>query len=82
MSTAGQHIDGEHPEIGWPRAIVTGIVILVVGVGLTVVAANEIILRVTSISRDSVAYLASAVFLFFVVVLAFVLRRLQRRGLI
>lgn len=68
--------------IGWFRAIVAGVVVLVVGLGLSVIGSNEIITRVTSVSRDNAAYLASTFFVVCVVVVAWLLRRLQKRGLI
>lgn len=68
--------------IGWLRAIVTGVAILVVGLGVSVVGSNEIITRVTSVSRDNAAYLASTFFVVCIAVSAWVLRRLQKRGLV
>jgi len=69
-------------EIGWFRGIVSGVVILVVGLVASVVGADQIISRFTSLSRDNVGYLATIFFVLCVVVAAWVLRRLQRRGLI
>ena len=72
----------EREGIGWFRGIVTGLGILVVGLAASVMGADEIITRFTSLSRDNVAYLASAFFLGCVLAAAWVLRRLQDRGVI
>ena len=64
------------------RAILSGLAGLVVGLAATVVVANLIITKATGISRDAAAYLASGWFVIAVCVIAFVLRRLQRRGVI
>jgi hypothetical protein len=69
-------------QIGWFRGIVTGLVITVVTLVVSVGSVNEILTQVTGVSRDTLTYLASAVFLFWVVVAAWVLRRLQSRGVI
>lgn len=78
----GGDVESGNDEIGWPRAIVTGVVVLVVGLGITVVGTNEIITRVSSLSRDTVTYLASVYFLVCVVAIAWLLRWLQSRGVI
>jgi xanthine/uracil permease len=72
--------DAARAEIGWLRAIVTGVVVLFVGLGVSVVGANELIARLTSLSRDTVAYLASGFFVLCVLAAAWLLRRLQDRG--
>ena len=69
-------------RIGWFRAILTGVGILVVGLGLTVGVTNTMLTRLTGMSRDTVVLLATGLFLVVVVVLAWVLRRLQARGVI
>ena len=69
-------------HLGWVRAILSGLAVLVVGLAATVVVANLIITKATGISRDAAAYLASGWFVIAVCVIAFVLRRLQRRGVI
>ena len=68
--------------IGWLRGIGSGVAILVVGLLVSVGGANEILTNVSGMSRDTLAYLASAVFVIVLVVAAWVLRRLQSRGLI
>jgi membrane protein implicated in regulation of membrane protease activity len=67
-------------EIGWLRAIATGIVVLVVGIGATVFGANRILTKALALTRGGREALASALFLVVVVVLAWALRRFQARG--
>jgi hypothetical protein len=69
-------------RIGWLRAILSGVLILVVGLGLSVGVTNTMLTGLTGMSRDTVVLLATGVFLAVVVVMAWVLRRLQARGVI
>ncbi len=78
MSDTEQATHGD--AIGWLRALLTGTVVLVVGLAASVGSANAILTRATSLSRDVRAYLASVVFLTVVIVVAWALRRLQARG--
>jgi xanthine/uracil permease len=75
-------MDEAERDIGWLRGIATGVVVLVVGLGLAVMGSDEIINRFTGLSRNNVSYLASAFFLLCVGAAAWVLRRLQARGLL
>jgi hypothetical protein len=68
------------PEIGWLRAIATGVVVLVVGIGTTVLGANRILTKALGVTRGGREALATALFLLVVIVLAWLLRRLQARG--
>lgn len=74
------HDDGG--DIGWARAIGSGLAILVVGFFATVYAADALVTNLSGVSRSTRQYVASAVFLVLVLVLAWVLRRLQARRLI
>jgi hypothetical protein len=69
-------------EIGWLRAIASGLAILVVGVGAAVYGADRILTKALGLRRTPREYLATALFFLVVVVLAWVLRRLQDRKLI
>ena len=69
-------------EIGWLRAIATGVAILVVGIGVTVVGGNRILTKALGVTRGGREALATALFLVVLVALAWLLRRLQARGLI
>ena len=68
--------------IGWGRAILSGIAILVIGFGAAVWGADAVLTKVTGLSRDNRQYLASALFFGVVIAIAWALRRLQQRGLV
>lgn len=68
--------------IGWPRAIVSGLAVVIVAAVAAVYGSNAVLTRLTGLSRDTREYLAAFVFLAVVVVTAWVLRRLQARGVI
>jgi membrane protein implicated in regulation of membrane protease activity len=78
MSTA----DRPEHDIGWLRAIATGVAVLVIGIGATVIGADRILTKALGVTRGGREALASGLFLVVVVVLAWALRRLQARGLI
>ncbi|HVN52363.1 MAG TPA: hypothetical protein VMT43_13085 [Acidimicrobiales bacterium] len=69
-------------RIGWPRAVASGLAILIVGFVAAVGGANLILTGFNSVGRNTKVYLASALFLVVVLVMAWGLRRLQARGLI
>ncbi len=74
--------EGPQSEIGWPRAVITAVVVTLVAFGLLAYGTNEILTRFTGMERGQRVGVATT---FFVVVLAgllFGLRRLQRRGLV
>ena len=82
---AGQDQQAAQPAqaaIGWPRAILTGVAVLVIGLGVSVVGADEIISRWTSLSRDAVSYVASGFFVVVVLAASWMVRRLQGRGVL
>ena len=72
----------DRSAIGWGRASLTGLAVLVVGTVAAVGGANAVLTKATSLSRDLREYIASIVFLAVVIAIAWVLRRLQARGLI
>ena len=74
--------DGGRPEIGWTRAILSGIAVLVVGFLGVVYLPNVVVTKVTGLSRSARQDLATLVFLVALAVLAWALRRLQGRRLI
>ena len=69
-------------SIGWIRALLTGLIVLAVGLAASVGVANLILTRATGLSRNAREYAASLVFLAVVFLLAWALRRLQAHGLI
>ena len=66
-------------EIGWVRAILSGLAILAVGFAAAVIGANRILTKALGLRRAPREWLASALFFVVIVVLAWVLRRLQAR---
>ena len=68
--------------IGWPRAILSGIAILIVALVATVFVPHEILTKLTSMDRAGRERVAAAAFLAAIGVLAWGLRRLQARGII
>jgi hypothetical protein len=71
----------EH-DIGWLRAIATGLTVLIVGIGAAVIGGNRILTKALGVTRGGREALASALFLVVLIVLAWALRRLQARGMI
>ena len=69
-------------EIGWLRAIASGLAIIVVGIGGAVYGADRILTKALGLRRTPREYLATALFFLIVIVLAWLLRRLQDRKLI
>jgi hypothetical protein len=73
---------GASPEIGWVRAIASGVAIIVVGFGGAVFGANRILTKALGLRRTPREWLATGLLFFVLIVLAWVLRRLQDRKLI
>ena len=69
-------------EIGWLRAIGSALAILIIGFGGAVFGADRILTKALGLRRTPREYLATALFFLVVIVLAWVLRRLQDRKLI
>ena len=69
-------------DIGWIRAILSGVAILFVGVLVGVYGANSILTKASSLSRDTRQYLAAGLMFVVVIAMAWALRRLQARKLI
>lgn len=74
--------DQRREAIGWPRAILTGLALLVVGIAVAVYGAQLAIENLTGLSRDQRVWVATAIVTVSVVLMAWVLRRLQARGVI
>jgi hypothetical protein len=66
----------------WPRAVVATVVVVAVGVGLLVVVPNLIVTRLGGLDRGQRVGLATIWFFAMLVVLAWLLRRLQARHVI
>ncbi len=69
-------------EIGWVRAILSGVAVLAVAFFGGVYGANEIITRSLAFTRSAREWLATALITVVVIVLAVALRWLQSRKLI
>ena len=69
------------PDIGWGHAVVAAVAILVVGI-LGCVYLPNLIVTGTSLTPDARANLAAVVCVAVLLVLAWCLRRAQKRGLI
>ncbi len=70
------------PAIGWTRAILSAVVILVVGVAVLVYSTDAVLKRLIGLDRSQRVGIATAVFLLGLLLLAWLLRRLQQRRLI
>ncbi len=68
--------------IGWGRAALTTALVVIVGLAVLVYGPNMVLTRVHSIGRSARVAVATAIFACGLVGLAWLLRRLQRRGLI
>ncbi len=72
--------DERRERIGWPRAIASGLAVVVVAVAAGVYAPDRLLTGLSGLSRDARVYLATGVTLLTVVMLAWALRRLQAGG--
>ena len=70
------------PTLGWPRAVLTVGVVLVVGFTGLAIVPDLIVTRLTGVARDTRAGLASAWFLLAFVGLTWAIRRLQAHHVI
>jgi hypothetical protein len=72
----------ERTEIGWWRATVSSVVILVVGIGVLVYGTNAVLTRLLGLSRSGRVAIATTLFFVAFGALAWSLRRLQRGDII
>jgi hypothetical protein len=79
-------VDPDHTtpevEIGWGRAILSGLAVLVVGFVGAVYVPNRILTKALGLTRTGREWLAVGTFLVVVLGVAWALRRLQARRLI
>ena len=75
--------EAEHGNpIGWARAIVISVLVVVVGIAVLVYGANTLLTHVHRITRSGLVAIVTPSFFLFVLLMAAVLRRLQRRKVI
>jgi hypothetical protein len=72
----------EQSTIGWPRAIATGLAVIVIGFAGAVLGPNAILTKSLALTRSAREWLATALFFAVIAVLAIALRWLQHRKLI
>jgi hypothetical protein len=73
---------GSLSPIGWWRAAASALTILAVGAGLFVYVPNWVLTHLTGLSRSSRVTVATIGFVLFLAASAWLLRRLQARGVI
>ena len=72
--------DSAQAEIGWPRAIITAVLVVVIGIVLLAYGTNALLTKLTSLDRSQRVGVSTAYFVAVFAAIAFGLRRLQRRG--
>jgi len=70
------------PSISWLRAIVTAVVIVVVGVLVLVYGSNAALTKIHGKTRNSLVAIVAPLFFVVLVAMAWGLRQLQRRKII
>jgi hypothetical protein len=71
--------DDAPANIGWPRALLTAAVIVIVGILALVYVPNWILTKINGKTRSSLVGVATSVFFVVLFALAWALRVLQRR---
>ena len=72
----------EQSTIGWPRAIATGLAVIIIGFAGTVLGPDAILTKSLALTRTAREWLAIALFFAVIAILAVALRWLQHRKLI
>jgi hypothetical protein len=70
-----------HP-IGWFRALVSALIITIVGIAVLVYGTNAILTKIHGKTRGSLVGVATTVFFVLLIAMAWGLRQLQRRKII
>lgn len=68
--------------IGWPRALLTTAIIVVVGIGVLVYGSNAVLTKIHGKTRSSLVGVVTPLFFIFLLAMAWALRQLQRRKII
>lgn len=74
--------DSPAPTIGWVRAVLSAVAILIVGIAVLVYGADAVLKRLTGLDRSQRVGIATALFFVGLLGSAWLLRRLQQRHLI
>ena len=74
--------DTAQAAIGWLRAVVTAVLIVVVGIVLLAYGTNALLTKLSSLDRSQRVGVCTTYFVVVFAAIAWGLRRLQRRGLI
>jgi divalent metal cation (Fe/Co/Zn/Cd) transporter len=80
----GRDDQGTHSHagsIGWPRAILSAAIVVVVGIGVLVYG-TDAVLNIHGKTRSSLVAIVTPAFFVLLIALAWALRRLQRQGII
>ena len=72
----------ERPPIGWLRATLTAVGIVVVGIALLVYGTNAVMTKIHGKTHGSLVAVATTMFFVILLAMAWTLRRLQRRNII
>ena len=74
-------VDDQEPPhaIGWPRAILTAVVIVVVSFTVLVYGANALLTRLHGVARSNLVGIVTPGFFIVLIAIAWALRQLQRR---
>jgi hypothetical protein len=78
----GKRDTDSRSPIGWPRAILSGAMITVVGIGLLVYGSNAVLTKVHGKTRSSLVAVVTIGFFVVLFALAWTLRWLQRKRVI
>ena len=70
------------PTIGWFRAILTAVVIVVVGIAILVYGSNAVLTKVHGKTRSSLVGIVTPLFFVVLFAVAWSLRQLQRRNIL
>ena len=74
--------DDTPAEIGWPRALLTGVIVAIVAIVALVYVPNWILTKISGKTRSSLVAVATTTIFVLLLAIAWTLRWLQRREVI
>ncbi len=76
--------DDDVPQavIGWPRAVAIAVIVVAAGLGLLAYGTNALLTKLTGLDRSQRVGVSTAYFLVVLAAFGWVLRRLQKRGVL